>query len=136
MPPIPVQRLNNQHLAKPRSSPVGLVTGLAAIQAQDYAGGLWAVGLRSKGATEASIERVLADGEILRTHPMRGTHHFVARDDMRWLIALFGPLMIKRNARRNRDLELTEPRSPRHSMRSPAPAKAAIISIARTSPRR
>lgn len=85
-----------------------VVTALGAMQAQDYSGGLWAVGLRATGASEAGIERALADGEILRTHPMRGTHHFVARADMRWLIGLFGPLMIQRNARRNRELELDD----------------------------
>jgi hypothetical protein len=103
-----VQRLTNQHLAAPRAGIVDVVAALGAMQAQDYAGALWAVGLRAKGAAEAAVERALADGDILRTHPMRGTHHFVAKDDMRWLIALFGQLMIKRNARRNQELELDD----------------------------
>jgi hypothetical protein len=108
MQPIPVQRLHNQHLARPRVGPAEVVRALGAMQAQEYTGGLWAVGLRSTSVTEPEVERALADGEVLRTHPMRGTHHFVARDDMRWLIGLFGPLMIQRNARRNRELELDE----------------------------
>jgi hypothetical protein len=81
---------------------------MGAIQAQDYAGALWAVGLRTKGETLGSIEDALARGTILRTHPMRGTHHLVAREDIRWLIGLMGPLMIARNQRRNRELELDE----------------------------
>lgn len=105
---VAAQRLVNQHLASPRLDAVDLVRAMGAIQAQDYAGGLWAIGLRTKGETEASIEKALAAGTILRTHPMRGTHHFVARDDIRWLIDLMGPLMIKRNERRNRELELDE----------------------------
>lgn len=108
MQAIPAQRLQNQHLARPRVGPAGVVEALGAMQAQEYTGGLWAVGLRSTGSTGASIERALSDGEILRTHPMRGTHHFVAREDIRWLIGLFGPLMIGRNARRNRELGLDE----------------------------
>jgi hypothetical protein len=101
-------RLTAQHLANPRLNAVDLVTRLGAIQAQEYSGALWAVGLRTRGETLASIERALADGEILRTHPMRGTHHFVARSDIRWLIELMGPLMIRRNERRNRELDLDE----------------------------
>jgi hypothetical protein len=66
------------------------------------------VGLRTKGETATSIEKQFAAGAILRTHPMRGTHHFVAREDIRWLIDLMGPLMIVRNQRRNRELELSE----------------------------
>jgi len=81
---------------------------MGAIQAQEYAGALWAVGLRTKGETHTSIEQALASGTILRTHPMRGTHHFVAGEDIRWLIALMGPLMIARNQRRNRELDLDE----------------------------
>ncbi|HSD91013.1 MAG TPA: winged helix DNA-binding domain-containing protein [Kofleriaceae bacterium] len=81
---------------------------MCAMQAQDYAGGLWAVGLRTRGETEATIEAALAAGDVLRTHPMRGTHHLVARADIRWLIALMGPLMIARNLRRNRELGLDE----------------------------
>jgi hypothetical protein len=66
------------------------------------------VGLRTRGQTATSIEGHFAAGAILRTHPMRGTHHFVAREDIRWLIDLMGPLMIARNQRRNRELELSE----------------------------
>ncbi len=78
------------------------------MQAQEYQQAKWAVGIRTLGTTEPSVEKLLADGEILRSHPMRGTHHFVARDDLRWLMALMGPLMIARSARRNRELALDE----------------------------
>jgi hypothetical protein len=105
---VAAQRLANQHLAKPILDAESLVTAMGAIQAQEYWGGLWAVGLRTSGTTEASIEASLARGSILRTHPMRGTHHFVARADIRWLIDLMGPLMIRRNERRNRELDLDE----------------------------
>ena len=50
-----------------------VVAWLGAVQAQDYAGAKWAVGvrLREGAATDASIERALDEGEILRTHAMR-----------------------------------------------------------------
>ncbi|HUS33525.1 MAG TPA: winged helix DNA-binding domain-containing protein, partial [Kofleriaceae bacterium] len=107
-PVVAAQRLVNQHLAAPILNAESLVTAMGAIQAQEYWGGLWAIGLRTRGTDAASIEASLVRGSILRTHPMRGTHHFVARGDIRWLIDLMGPLMIKRNERRNRDLKLDE----------------------------
>ena len=78
------------------------------MQAQEYEHAKWAVGLRAPGTSGSDIEAALATGALLRSHPMRGTHHFVARDDLRWLMALMGPLMIERNARRNRELALDE----------------------------
>ena len=107
MDTIPRQRLCNQHLARPRLAAPEVVAAMLAMQAQEYTDSLWAVGQRARGATEASVERALSAGEILRTHPMRGTHHFVAAADMRWLMALMGPLMIARNLRRERELELS-----------------------------
>ena len=39
---------------------------------------------------------------------MRGTLHFVAASDIRWLLALLAPQIIARNARRYRELALDE----------------------------
>jgi hypothetical protein len=105
-PALRAQRLHNQQLAKPRLSPTEVVAAFGAIQAQEYTHAKWALGLRSPGATDAAIERAIADGEILRTHPMRMTHHFVAPADIRWLLALLGPRMIQRAAPRWKELEL------------------------------
>src|SRR5262249_57865845 len=72
-------RLHNQHIAGATfEQPGAVVAWLGAVQAQDYLGSLWAVGLRMRNAVEADIERALADGTIIRTWPMRGTLHFVA----------------------------------------------------------
>lgn len=105
--------MSRQRLAGGARSAVALVTVLGAVQAQEYEQAKWAIGLRTPGTTHTDIERELAEGTILRTHPLRGTHHFVARDDLRWLMALMGPLMIQRNARRNRELETVSLRAPR-----------------------
>src|SRR5689334_15826353 len=78
------------------------------MQAQEYALAKWAIGLRAPGTTDADIERALARGEILRTHPMRWTHHFVTPADIRWLLALLAPVMIKRAARRFHELGLDD----------------------------
>jgi hypothetical protein len=105
---IPKRRASAQYLARPHANALDLVKALGAMQAQEYLPALWAVGLRARSETENSVENLLATGKIVRTHPMRGTHHFVHADDVRWLIALMGPLMIQRNQRRNRELELDE----------------------------
>lgn len=105
---IPKRRASAQYLARPLANALDLVKALGAIQAQEYVPALWAVGLRARSETEVGIEALLASGQIVRTHPMRGTHHFVHASDVRWLIALMGPLMIARNQRRNRELDLDE----------------------------
>ena len=81
---------------------------LGAVQAQDYLGALWAVGLRMRGATEAHIEQALAVRTIVRTWPMRGTLHFVAPADVRWMLELLTPRVVARSAGRHRELELDD----------------------------
>lgn len=81
---------------------------LGAVQAQDYLGALWAVGLRLGASTEMAVERALAEGTVVRSWPMRGTLHLVAAADLRWLLALLGPRVVARAARRHRELGLDE----------------------------
>jgi hypothetical protein len=101
------QRLTNQHIATPTlEDPADVVSWLGAVQAQDYLGGLWAVGLRTRDATEGEVERALARRAILRTWPMRGTLHFIAARDARWMLDLLGPRVIAGTAGRRRELEL------------------------------
>jgi hypothetical protein len=88
--------------------PVEVVAWLGAMQAQDYLGALWAVGLRLAPAREQDIEHALADRSIVRTWPMRGTLHFVAAADARWIINLLAPQIVARTARRIRDLGLDD----------------------------
>ncbi|HSS00831.1 MAG TPA: winged helix DNA-binding domain-containing protein [Kofleriaceae bacterium] len=106
MHPVLAARLAHQHLARPTRSAPDVVAAMAAIQAQDYAGARWALGLRVPGATEAAIERALEAGAIVRTHPMRGTHHFVSAGDVRWMLPLLAPRGLVRSAPRWRQLGL------------------------------
>jgi hypothetical protein len=106
---VKCSRLANHGIANPTFiQPGDVVTWLGAVQAQDYAGALWAIGLRMTGATERSIEQAIAERAIVRTWPMRGTLHFVAAQDVRWLLALLTPRVIARSAGRYRQLELDE----------------------------
>lgn len=103
------QRLHNQHIAGAGlETPRAVVAWHGAVQAQDYLGALWAVGLRMKQAVESNVEQALADKTIVRTWPMRGTLHFVPAEDVRWMLELFAPRVIAASARRHRELGLDE----------------------------
>jgi hypothetical protein len=94
-------RLHNQHIANSTfERPADVVAWLGAVQAQDYLGALWAVGLRMRSAVEADIEQALADRTIIRTWPMRGTLHFVAAADIRWMLELLTQRVVANNAQR------------------------------------
>lgn len=85
-------RLINQHLGSPRfTQPADLVYYMGAVQAQDYAGAKWAIAQRLKGASDKTIEDVFTNGDIIRTHVMRPTWHFVHPRDVRWMIQLTAP---------------------------------------------
>jgi hypothetical protein len=102
-------RLANQHIAKATfEKPSDVVAWLGAVQAQDYLGALWAVGLRTRNATEQEIEGAIADRTIVRTWPLRGTLHFVAAADVRWILELLTPRIIAGSAGRRRQLDLDE----------------------------
>ena len=68
------------------------------MQAQDYTGAKWAIGLRAAGLDDPAIERAFNEGAILRTHMMRPTWHFVAPADIRWIQMLTGPRVNSLNA--------------------------------------
>lgn len=103
------ERLANQRLLGPRPArPEEVVAHLGAVQAQDYRGGLWGIGLRTRDATEAEVERAIEKRAIVRTWPMRGTLHFVAARDARWMVALLAPRVVVRARGRHRQLELDE----------------------------
>jgi hypothetical protein len=85
-------RLHNQHLTgMPFDDPVDVVTWLGAVQSQDYAGGKWAVSIRTKGLDNAAIEQAINEGRIQRTHILRPTWHFVTPADIRWMLDLTAP---------------------------------------------
>jgi len=81
-------RLAAQRLTGARAdSPAESVRHMLAMQAQDYPGVKWAVGLRT-GATEAEVEAACDAGQIVRSWPMRGTLHLVAAEDLPWMLDL------------------------------------------------
>jgi len=101
------QRLQNQLLSQTKfTQPSQVVAWLGAVQSQDYAGAKWAVAQRTKGLTDAAVEQAFANGEILRTHVMRPTWHFVTPEDIRWMLALTAPRVRAAMAYMNRQIGL------------------------------
>lgn len=93
-------RLHQQLLTRqPFTSPAQIVQWFGAVQAQDFFGALWGVGQRlNKPSIEATVEKALTEKTIIRTWPMRGTLHFVAAQDARWMLKLLAPRVMRKIA--------------------------------------
>lgn len=102
-------RLVNQKISGGKfKSPAEVVRWMGAMQAQDYPGALWGVGLRTEESTLAAVEQAIVDREIVRTWPMRGTLHFVPAENVRWMLSLLTPRIVRSAASRHRNLGLDE----------------------------
>jgi hypothetical protein len=103
------RRLVNQQLtAPPNADPAEVTRHLGAVQSQEYAQSLWALGLRTQGATVATIEAAIDRGAILRTWPMRGTIHLVPAEDARWMVTLLAGRPMRLVAGTFRKIGLTQ----------------------------
>ena len=89
-------------------TPKEIVSWMGAMQAQDYNMAKWAIGLRLPGTTDGTIEDAFNKGEILRTHVLRPTWHFVAAEDIYWMLELTSPQMNSLLKSRQKQLELTK----------------------------
>jgi hypothetical protein len=90
--PLIASRLRAHRLSgEPFASPVEAVGWFGAVQAQDHGAARWALGLRTRAATDAECDRLIDSGAILRTHVLRPTWHWVLPEDVRWLLELTGP---------------------------------------------
>ena len=58
-------------------------------------------------ARPLTSSHAIADRRIVRTWPMRGTLHFVAPEDVRWMLALLSPRVIARARTRHEQLGIT-----------------------------
>ncbi len=103
-------RTHNVRLAgPPLDGPGDVVAWFGAAQSQDYGPAKWSVGTRTAGATDADLDRALADGTILRTHVLRPTWHFVTPADIRWMLELTGPRVHVFNSYYYHQLGLDQP---------------------------
>jgi hypothetical protein len=102
-------RLTCQQIAGTNfTTPKEIVGWMGAIQAQDYNMAKWAIGLRLPGTTDAIIENAFNKGEIIRTHVLRPTWHFVSADDIYWMLELSAPHMNLAMKSRHKQLGLNE----------------------------
>jgi len=87
------RRLANLRISRTLGgSPAELVAWLGAVQSQEYQAAKWGLALRLRRANrDADIDGAVDAGQILRTHVMRPTWHFVAADDIRWMLELTAP---------------------------------------------
>jgi hypothetical protein len=97
---IRLRRLYNQQVLAPSfNDTVQVVAHMVAMQAQEYAHAKWAIALRTAGTvTDDAIETLFNEGKILRTHVRRPTWHFVAPQDIRWILELTAPRVNAVNA--------------------------------------
>lgn len=106
---LALYRLQNQKLLNSDlTTPTEVVKWLLAVQSQDFVGAKWTVGLRAPSLTDEIVEKAFNEGEILRTHVMRPTWHFVSPDDIQWLLKLTAPRVKQLMSYYNRKLGLTE----------------------------
>ena len=104
---VAAQRMRTQRLIGAGfSAPADVVRWFGAVQAQDFPGALWALGVRTTGATEVSVEQAIADRQIVRSWPLRGTLHFTTPEDLRWMLQHFAPRIATRAALHFRRLGL------------------------------
>jgi len=85
-------RLRSQHLVSPHAaSAAGVVRSLLAVQAENPSQAAWAVACRTQHTDPADLEALLDHGTVVRTHVLRPTWHFVATEDIGWLLELTAP---------------------------------------------
>jgi hypothetical protein len=102
-------RLLSQQIASTKfKTAKDLVNWMGAMQAQDYYMAKWAIGVRLPGSTDVQIQAALDKGEIIRTHLLRPTWHFVSPEDIYWMLELTAPQIKAASKSRDKELELTE----------------------------
>lgn len=105
-------RLRNSRLVgAPLPTPEAVVGWFGAVQSQDVPGASWGIAQRMEPAAAATIDSVGAamdEGRIVRTHGPRPTWHFLAPQDLRWILSLVGPRVEVQNGSINRREGITD----------------------------
>jgi hypothetical protein len=93
----------------PQSTVSETVGAVAALQAQDAGAAALGVRARLPGCTLAEVEAArFSDRSVARTWVMRGTLHLIPAEDARWMVALLGPVGLRKSARRIAELGVAD----------------------------
>jgi hypothetical protein len=80
---------------------------MLAVQAQEFWGGRWALGVRTRGTpTVSDLDAAFDRGGLVRAWTMRGTLHIVPAADLSWLLGVTGERQLRAAAPRHRELGL------------------------------
>jgi hypothetical protein len=107
-----VERMTRQGLAARSATGTAAAVAAAAVglQAQDVGAARLGVRARSSAVDEAAVVNAIQhERSVVRTWLMRSTVHLVAAGDLRWMAALYGPVMERNHRARWRNLGITEP---------------------------
>ncbi|HEV7147752.1 MAG TPA: winged helix DNA-binding domain-containing protein [Pedococcus sp.] len=105
------QRLATQRLSStPLASAADAVRLLTCVQSQERDHAFFSLAMRSTSSTYAAVRAEHDAGSFVRTHILRPTWHFVAPEDLRWILRLTSPRVLSGMAGRHRQLGLEDPR--------------------------
>ncbi len=86
---ISIMRLANQQIIMSKCKTArDLLTWMGAMQAQNFPMVKWAIGIRLPNSTDREISEAINRGDIIRTHLLRPTWHFVSATDVFWMLEL------------------------------------------------
>jgi hypothetical protein len=103
------QRLGTQRLSSaPLPHAADAVRLLTCVQSQERDHAFFSLAMRSRKDRYAAVQREFDAGAFVRTHILRPTWHFVAPEDLRWILALTSPRVLSSMAARHRQLGLDD----------------------------
>src|SRR5215468_10724200 len=86
------RRLATQRLSSaPVPTAAEVVRLLTCVQSQERDHSFFALSQRSRARTYAAVRAEHDSGAFVRTHILRPTWHYVAPEDLRWILALTSP---------------------------------------------
>jgi len=103
-----IRLINHQLSGTEYTTPRQIVAYFGMMQAQDFNSAKWAIGARLSGCTEKQVQEAFDKGEIIRTHVLRPTWHFVTPENIRWMLQLSGKRIMQSMKSRDHELGLTE----------------------------
>lgn len=105
-----IARIRAQHLSQKArvDDLVEVVRSIGGVNAQSGPAMMLALRARVEGLRTADVRKAIEDRALARTWAMRGTIHLIDSGDLGRMVALLGPVILKKGARRRLELGLDE----------------------------